>query len=223
MVTKGVLAEPKEGWRFDAVEEAAGFPLDASRREALGTWLSELCVWNARMDLTAAKTPDELIELMVTDALVLAAEIPPSIARKTVVDVGTGAGAPGLALAFVRPDLALTLVDPLNKRIAFLRTILGRLRRSDVTLVTGHGEKLGKASFDVAVSRATLNPEEWVALGMELVRPGGTVFALLASNDAAHDPSGRDPAGSRNYAWPFSGRGRRIVRYPRDVVISQAP
>lgn len=210
-----MLAEPAGGWGFEAVERAAGFTLDPARRAALATWLGELCVWNARMDLTAAKTGDELTELMVTDALVLARMIPTREgAPLRVVDVGTGAGAPGLALALARPDLALTLVDPLGKRIAFLRTVLGRLRRADVALVTGRGDSLPAASFDVAISRATLSPDEWLALGRTLVVPGGEVYVLLTDADASAPDA---------YAWPFSGRFRRIVRHPVAVVPSAVP
>ena len=81
---------------------------------AVQKWLDLLAEWNARMDLTAARTEDERIDLMLADALALA----PRIAEGArVVDVGTGAGAPGLALALLRPDLETTLVEPLTKRV----------------------------------------------------------------------------------------------------------
>lgn len=218
---EAVLEEPATGWDFEAVERAAGFALDPERRAALSTWLGELCVWNARMDLTAAKTADELTELMVTDALVLATMIPtPGSARVRVVDVGTGAGAPGLALAIARPDLALTLVDPLGKRIAFLRTVLGRLRRADVALVTGRGDSLPRGAFDVAISRATLAPADWLDLGRTLVSSaGGEVYVLLSDGDGDEAPD----LETREYSWPFSGRVRRIVRHPVGVVPSPVP
>ena len=164
-----------------------------------------MVTWNARMDLTAAKSGEELVELMVTDALVLASAI---AENARVVDVGTGAGAPGLALAIVRPDLKLTLVDSLGKRMAFLRTILGRLRRADVTLVTGRGESLAEGSFDVAISRATLAPEAWEALGKRLVRSGGEVWVLLGE-EASPRP------GAHEYVWPVSGRRRSAYAVSR--------
>jgi 16S rRNA (guanine527-N7)-methyltransferase len=198
---------------IEKVEGSTGFALDAARRAAMGTWLDEILVWNAKIDLTAAKTKDELVELMVTDALVLAREIAGQGAR--VIDVGTGAGAPGLGLAIARPDLKLTLVDPLQKRIAFLRTTLGRLRRADVTLVAGHGDKMvaEPPAFDVAISRATLAPVDWLALGRRLVGAAGEVWVLLGESEAGADAL---PPGERHeYAWPHTGRRRSALRFAR--------
>ena len=107
---------------------------------------------------------------MLADALVLAAHVPREV---RVVDVGTGAGAPGLALAFARDDLQVTLVEPLGKRVSFLRTVLGAAGRTDVRIERGRGDAVaGRGAFDVAVSRATLAPAAWLGLGTDLVVPG---------------------------------------------------
>ncbi len=149
---------------------------------------------------------------MLCDALVLAREVPQG-AR--VVDVGTGAGAPGLGLALARPDLRVTLVEPLRKRVAFLRTVIGSVSSGGAMpeLVTGRGEDLPRRQWDVAVSRATLVPGAWLALGVELVRPGGGVWVLLAQSEPPAAPAGaRGPALTR-YALPFSGVSRAAARY----------
>src|SRR4051812_10341863 len=98
----------------------AGVPEAA--RSSIATWLGLVKSWNARIDLTAAKTDRELVDLMVADALILSTRIDP---EQRVVDIGTGAGAPGFALALLRPDLKVTLVEPLAKRVSFLRTAIG--------------------------------------------------------------------------------------------------
>ena len=115
-------------WRraSSAAAAALGATLDARTASNVGTWLERLEEWNARIDLTAARSPEELVDLMLADALVLAPRI---AADARVVDVGTGAGAPGLALALLRPDLRVTLVEPLGKRAAFLRTVIGEAGR----------------------------------------------------------------------------------------------
>ncbi|MGA2449637.1 MAG: RsmG family class I SAM-dependent methyltransferase, partial [Polyangiaceae bacterium] len=141
---------------------------------ALTTWIDRIERWNARMDLTAARSREELVDLMVADAMVLAARI---ASRARLVDVGTGAGAPGLPLALLRPDLKVTLVEPLGKRASFLSATAGVLGRRDVTIERERGEALvGRMSWDVAVSRATLSPDAWLNLGAQLVEADGRVW-----------------------------------------------
>jgi 16S rRNA (guanine527-N7)-methyltransferase len=179
-------------------------------RLGIATWLERLQEWNARIDLTAARTPEELVDLMLADALVLAAHLPSGV---RVVDVGTGAGAPGLPLCLVRDDLRMTLVEPLGKRASFLRTVLGAVGRMDVRLERGRGEALaGEPSFDVAISRATLAPAAWLSLGTELVVPGGSVWTLLAGDVPPSHPRAV-LAEQHAYVWPLTGVSRRAARY----------
>lgn len=175
--------------------------------EAVETWLELLREWNARVDLTAARSEDELRDLMLADAEELAPRLPQ---RARVVDVGTGAGAPGLALALLRPDLKVTLVEPLAKRAAFLRTVIGSVGRTDVTLLRERGESL-TGNWDVAVSRATLPPAEWVPLGLRLAP---SVWLLLAK-EPPPDVPGAMIAEDHAYVWPRTGAARRLVRYQR--------
>lgn len=203
------IVAPPGGWPLVSMAEALGRPLDPAAAAALGQWLDLLSVWNAKMDLTAAKTAEELAELMVADAMALAAHLPP---KAHVVDVGTGAGAPGLGVAILRPDLSMTLADSLGKRTSFLRTVLGTLRRADVTVLTARGEELPPRTFDAAISRATLPPPEWLTLGARLVKPGGEIWVLLA-RDEEPEIEGVHREERLDYALPFSARERHVVRY----------
>jgi 16S rRNA (guanine527-N7)-methyltransferase len=189
--------------------EALGIP-DASR-PAVQTWLDLLREWNQRMDLTAARGDDELFDLMLADALALAPRVPQ---KARVVDVGCGAGAPGLALALVRPDLAVTLVEPLTKRVAFLRTVLGTVGRTDILLVKEKGEATASRSpdcWDIAISRATLAPAQWIPLGLQLAP---IAWALLAREEAPIVPTAR-PTEDFTYGWPLTHATRRAVAYER--------
>ena len=196
--------------RTSARTSGAATLSDAARAN-LVTWLELLRTWNARIDLTAAKTDEELCDVMLVDALILAARIP---ADARVVDVGTGAGAPGLALALARPDLRVTLVEPLAKRVAFLRTVLGTLARTDIRLERAKGEDVAARGdrFDVAVARATLAPPAWLALGVRLVSEGGSVWVLLAK-EAPPEVAAASIAEDVHYALPHGGASRRVVRY----------
>lgn len=187
-----------------------GSSLDARAVSHVERWLERLAEWNARIDLTAARSPEELVDLMLADALVLAPRIP---ADARVVDVGTGAGAPGLALALLRPDLRVTLVEPLGKRAAFLRTVLGETGRVDVAIERCRGDAVaGCRAWDVALSRATLAPPAWLALGVTLAAPGGSVWVLLAK-EAAPEHARAARQEDIAYAWPLTGAPRRAVRY----------
>jgi 16S rRNA (guanine527-N7)-methyltransferase len=193
----------------DRMAAATGVTLEASRGE-LVTWLERLQEWNERIDLTAARTPEELVDLMLADAMVLAPRIP---GGSRVVDVGTGAGAPGLALALLRRDLRVTLVEPLGKRAAFLRTVLGAVSRSDVTIERVRGEAVeGRRAWDVALSRATLAPQAWLDLGVTLAAPGGSVWTLLAKDEPPSSPRAQ-LAEDVSYTWPLTSAPRRAVRY----------
>jgi 16S rRNA (guanine527-N7)-methyltransferase len=181
----------------------------ARSRDAIARWLELLCEWNGRIDLTAARSGGELVDLMLADAFAMSATLP---AGARVVDVGTGAGAPGLALALMRPDLAVTLCEPLAKRASFLRTVIGTVARTDVVLLAKRGEELPLAAWDEAMARATLPPDEWLALGAKLVKPGGGVWVLLATGEPPSH-AGATVTRDERYAWPETSVTRRMVRY----------
>jgi 16S rRNA (guanine527-N7)-methyltransferase len=197
-----------------SIERAAGAlgapPLPERSLRDVEAWLTLLQEWNARVDLTAARTPEELVDLMVADALVVARHVEEG-AR--VIDVGTGAGAPGLALALLRPDLRVTLVEPSSKRTSFLRTVLGTLPRTDIVLARERGEAYaGRRAWDVAMSRATLPPPAWLDLATSLAAPGGSVWLFLARQAPPAHPRAQ-LAENVEYAWPLTGAERAAARY----------
>lgn len=191
-----------------------GVEVDASIEGQLSAWLERMVAWNGKIDLTAARSGDELADLMLADAFALAPRLPHG-AR--LVDVGTGAGAPGLPIALLRPDLQVTLVEPLTKRVSFLRTVLASVGRLDVSVLRSRVEDLPATErWNVAVSRATLAPEAWLAAGRDLVVEGGSVWVLLAKDE----PPEGEAVGMRRgedveYTWPRQGHSRRAVRYER--------
>lgn len=190
--------------------------------DGLELWLEAVMHWNRRVDLTAARDDPELVDLMVADAALLAGHLPRG-AR--VVDVGSGAGAPGLALAMLRPDLRLVLVEPKQKRAAFLRTVIGQLAAAALAanktaapvarVIQARAEQLSERAFDVAISRATLGPGEWLRLGTELA-PDGDVWVLLAQHETPAQTGWR-AADELVYQWPLTEVQRRAVRFCRAV------
>ncbi len=171
--------------------------------------LDLVVTWNARMDLTAARSPDELVELFVADAAVLAqARATPSMPEETWIDVGSGAGAPGLPLAILRPQLSLTLLEPRQKRVAFLRTAVGQLDCPNVRVQRARSVTVASRGFDVAVSRATFAPDAWLAEGARVARHA--VWVLVAKAEAPALPDWQ-LAFERRYHWPFSRSERHAL------------
>jgi 16S rRNA (guanine527-N7)-methyltransferase len=170
--------------------------------------LEILLRWNRRMDLTAARTPDQLVDLFVADAVVLAKL---ANAPQRWVDVGSGAGAPALALAILRPDLDLTLVEPKQKRVAFLRSAVGQLGLDNVQVRRARSSELWDEDFDVACSRATLEPAQWLAEG---ARFASSVWVLLARAEAPTRGGWRVEE-SCDYEWPLTHARRRALLFKK--------
>lgn len=201
---------------LDRVEVPLHPATDRARAVAgLAGWLTLVRKWNAKIDLTAAKTDAELAELGVLDAAHASTRI--AAAGGTVVDVGTGFGAPGLALSVLRPDLTVRLVEPLGKRATFLRTVLGSLGLvGRVAVIESKGEDVVARGeiFGAAISRATLAPADWLALGDRLT-PAGEVVVLLARDEPPAVPN-RALSWELHYATTAKAP-RRVVGYARSA------
>lgn len=179
--------------------------------EQLLKYLDLLMLWGKRHDLTAARSADELVDLTLPDALVLA-----WFAKSGAVwaDIGTGAGAPGLPLKFLRPDLEMTLVEPRTKRVAFLRTVVGQVNAGSIPVLRVRSDELADAAFDAVVSRAVLAPQPWLEHGSRLTRD--EVWVLLAQADAPR-LEGYTCDVDITYTWPLSGVVRRALRFRRHI------
>jgi 16S rRNA (guanine527-N7)-methyltransferase len=175
---------------------------------SLCRYLDEVVLWNQKTDLTAARSPEELVDLSLADALVLGAAS--SAELGTWVDVGSGAGAPGLVLRMLLPSARVTLVEPKDRRVAFLRSTIGKLLLDGIDVERGRSDRLAGGAWDIAVSRATLPPPEWLAEGARLARRA--VWVLLAHGEAPVLAGWRADADLR-YQWPLTGAARRAVRY----------
>jgi 16S rRNA (guanine527-N7)-methyltransferase len=121
--------------------------------------------------------------------------------------VGSGIGAPGIPVALLSP-VKMTLVEPRTKRVAFLRTAAGALGRADITVSRCRSDEFLAASCDVAVSRATLPPPEWLKEGSRLAKQS---FWLLLAKAAVPDLDGRVLLTDITYTWPLTGAQRRAV------------
>jgi len=179
----------------------------------LVTWLDLVVAWSDRVDLTAARDADTLVDLLLADAAVLAC----TELGGSAIDVGSGVGAPAIPLAILQPALELTLVEPRERRAAFLRTSCGTLSRPDIRLLRKRSMEVEADVAELALSRATLPPPLWLREGTRLARRG--VWLLLGQDEPPTHPSWH-PDLDLSYTWPLTGGRRRAVRYanasPRD-------
>lgn len=175
-----------------------GVPLDAEATRRFDRYLELLLRWNARIKLTSVTDPAEVVERHFLDSLAIVPELGDAA---TLVDVGAGAGFPGLVTAIVRPGLRVTAVESIQKKCAFLEAVKRELGLSGVEVIPDRMEALVRSGrqFDVAVSRATFAPAEWVVRGTPLVAPGGRLIAMVVPGDgvsvATLAPAWRDAFG----------------------------
>jgi 16S rRNA (guanine527-N7)-methyltransferase len=156
---------------------------DAAQIGALSSYVHSLLRWNARINLSAARSVEAVVTEHLPDAFALAQKLD---GAERLIDVGSGGGLPAIPLAVLCRRLTVELVEPIAKKAAFLRTAVRELGLGDrVSVRVTRGEAMAEAlpadpsaAFDVAISRATLPPHKWLALGRRLVRPGGRVIVL---------------------------------------------
>jgi 16S rRNA (guanine527-N7)-methyltransferase len=205
-----VAEEDQALGKLQRLAEEWQVPLSPGSMAALLSYGRLLLQWNERINLTGAKSLAELIDDHFPDAFAIAKHIG---GKATVVDVGSGGGLPALPLALTAPQISVLLVEPIRKKVAFLRTAIRASGLSDrVSLVAERWESAlpgDPVPADVAISRATFHPEEWLKRGWSLVRPGGRVL-VLSAQPWLRVPEHLEPDGLQSYAggtrWLLSFR-----------------
>ena len=146
-------------------------------------YMNLLIEWNEKINLTAITNPEEIILKHFIDSITILKEIQDN---SSVVDVGTGAGFPGIPLSIMNPSLKITLVDSLNKRLIFLQEVINKLQLKNVEIVHARAEEFGqnkkyRERFDISTSRAVANLSTLSEYLLPLVKVGGKVISMKAS------------------------------------------
>lgn len=154
-----------------------GIELSELQKNQFNRYYDLLIEWNDKINLTAITDKKDVIKKHFEDSLSITSVIDMNDID-SVIDVGTGAGFPGIPLKIVFPSLKLTLLDSLNKRINFLNTVVDELGLSDVTALHGRAEEYGRdvvyrESFDLCVSRAVANLSTLSEFCLPFVKVGG--------------------------------------------------
>lgn len=157
--------------------------------------------WNRSINLSAASSRSDLEE-HVADSLHV---VPLLSSCERVLDVGSGGGFPVVVAAICLPTTRFTALEPVHKKHAFLRTAARELGLGLLTAFARRLDDAGDRDFDAAMSRATFDLRDWLAMGAAHVRPGGVVLGFEAVR--------RDdlPAAIERHEYAISGKRRAIV------------
>ena len=198
----------------------AGIPLTAEQVGQFSVYNEMLLDWNTRMNLTALTAPEDVAVKHIIDSLT-AYDAALFDGARTLIDVGTGAGLPGIPLAVYAPHLTVTLLDSLNKRVRFLMEVTAAMGLPNVRCIHARAEEAARtaehrAAYDIAVSRAVARLPVLLEYTLPFVRIGGTLLALKGRAYAEEQKEARRAAevlgGGRITAHPVRLPGLDDVR-----------
>ena len=170
---------------FELMEESVknlGISIDRNQYRQFEKYKNLLKEWNEKMNLTAITEDEEIFKKHFIDSIKVF-EFKEVLKAEHIIDVGTGAGFPGIPMKIMMPETKLTLLDSLNKRLNFLRAVSEELELSDVQFVHSRAEdgarlEEHRENYDIAVSRAVANLTLLSELCIPYVKKGGYFIAL---------------------------------------------
>jgi len=160
--------------------------LSPQQMDQFETYFQELVSWNEKMNLTGITERDQVYIKHFYDSITLSFYIPMNEVQ-SLADIGSGAGFPGIPLKICFPHLKLTIIDSLNKRIHFLQNVVDKLGLSEVELLHGRAEDLGRKeglrdSFDLVTARAVARMAVLNEFCLPFVKAGGKFAAMKGSD-----------------------------------------
>ena len=146
-------------------------------------YMNLLLEWNEKINLTAITDVDDIILKHFIDSMTVLKYIEKG---KSIIDVGTGAGFPGIPIAIMREDVKITLLDSVNKRINFLNEVCSELKINNIETIHGRAEEAGqnkqyREKYDIAVSRAVANMTTLSEYLIPFVKVGGICICMKGS------------------------------------------
>jgi 16S rRNA (guanine527-N7)-methyltransferase len=208
------------------IEGAKAFGIDLNERmmEAFDLYLRELLKWNEKMNLTAIRSEKGIVLKHFLDSLSVVPHLPKI---SSLLDIGSGAGLPGIPLKMVQPSLEVTLIDSVRKKIDFQSHIIRTLGLKGIKAIHGRIqdreilEALG-GRFDAIIARAFSDLDTFLLLSFPFLKKGGILLAM--KGDSAGEELKRLPLSTRNrYRWikpatfslPFSPIKRSIILFEK--------
>ncbi|MEM8737346.1 MAG: 16S rRNA (guanine(527)-N(7))-methyltransferase RsmG [Planctomycetota bacterium] len=163
--------------------DALGFEVPAATLDQLAAYLEMILEANRTTNLTAIRHREQAWSRLIVDSLTPLPGLAEDADDLKLIDIGTGAGLPGLPLAMARPDVAVTLVEATGKKTAFLQSVIDTLALPNVSVAQERAENLGqdpayRARFDAAVSRAVGPMPVVLEYSLPFLKVGGRVLAM---------------------------------------------
>ena len=170
------------------VKNLLGMDLSPVQEEAFQVYAQELLLWNERINLTAIREPADMIRKHFLDSLTCTYAWREMEPPASLIDIGTGAGFPGIPLKILMPGLRLTLVESIGKKADFCRHIVDTLQLENVEVITARAEEVGaqdthREMYDAATARAVAQLNILAEYLLPLVRVGG--FAIAQKGNTA--------------------------------------
>jgi 16S rRNA (guanine527-N7)-methyltransferase len=162
-----------------------GIDLDDKAIEAFGLYLSELLKWNQKINLTAIRSEKGIVLKHYLDSLSVYPYLPE---HSFILDIGSGAGFPGIPLKIIQPSFEVTLIDSVRKKVDFQRHIIRRLGLKGTEAIHGRVQDRGilrdlGGRFDIILSRAFSDLQTLLALSLPFLKQEGTVIAMKGEAD----------------------------------------
>lgn len=157
------------------------FGLNNEQINKFEKYLSLLLEWNEKFNLTAIVDKDQIEEKHFIDSLFLCKYV--DLKGKSLIDIGSGAGFPGIPLAIAEPELKITLLESNGKRVSFLKEVVSQLDLKNVEIIQGRAEELGtREKYDIVTARAVKELNVLLEISFYLLKVGGSFVAYKSSN-----------------------------------------
>ncbi|SNR81093.1 16S rRNA m(7)G-527 methyltransferase [Methylobacillus rhizosphaerae] len=165
--------------KLEAGLQQLGIELSPEVVDKLLAYLALLVKWNKVHNLTAVRDPEDMVTLHLLDSLTVLPHVPSG----RLLDVGSGAGLPGIVLAICRPDLNVTTIDAVQKKASFMRQVKAELQINNLQVVAGRVEQLKpEQPFDAVISRAFSEIALFIKLTRHLIAEHGMWLAMKGQN-----------------------------------------
>ncbi|WP_025871717.1 16S rRNA (guanine(527)-N(7))-methyltransferase RsmG [Methylobacillus glycogenes] len=167
--------------KLDAGVRELGLDINAEVQAKLLDYLALIVKWNKVHNLTAIREPENMVTLHLLDSLAVL----PYIEGQRLLDVGSGAGLPGIVLAICRPDLQVTTIDAVQKKASFMRQAKAELQIANLQVQSGRVEQLKpEQPFDIVISRAFSELALFIKLTKHLIAEDGVWLAMKGVHPA---------------------------------------
>jgi 16S rRNA (guanine527-N7)-methyltransferase len=155
-------------------------PLSQAQLSHISTYIDILLRWNARLNLTSVRDPEHIVTRHFGESLFAAPHLVQANSTNLCLDLGSGAGFPGLPIKIWAPAVTMTLIESNQKKATFLREVIRALGIENATVFSGRGEDFPASSADVVTLRAVERFEQALTIASRLVSPGGRLALLIS-------------------------------------------